>query len=265
MLFDAGLRLAVDRVDLSGIVMPELVPDGSDNRPTITAGGRALPKTLVIVMAVAAVVLPARSVGPADLANGLIAETTVYRIDAAKSRVTIHVGKAGAFSFVAGHTHEVSGPIQTGSVDVDPDTPSQSHVRLAIASSDLTVAAAGEPAGDAPKVLEAMLGEKVLDVRRYPKIAYESTAVTLKSKRGSQLELSVAGQLTIRDVTQPVTVPVQVELGGSGLSARGRFEIKQSAFGIKPISVGGVVSVKDTLAIDFSIVATSAAQSRGPH
>jgi hypothetical protein len=45
-------------------------------------------------------------------------------------------------------------------------------------------------------------------------------------------------------------------LHGSGLSASGRFEIKQSAFGMKPISVGGVVSVKDTLDIDFSIVAT---------
>jgi polyisoprenoid-binding protein YceI len=120
----------------------------------------------------------------------------------------------------------------------------------------LTVSAAGEPAGDAPKVQETMQGEKVLDARRYPSITYESTAVTLKSRRASVLELSVTGQLTIRDVTQPVTVPVHVELAGGRLSASGRFEIKQSAFGIKPISVAGVVAVKDALDIDFSVVAT---------
>jgi polyisoprenoid-binding protein YceI len=185
-----------------------------------------------------------------------ITDTAVYQIDPAKSRVTIHVGKSGLFSFAAGHTHEVAGPIQTGSVDVDPDTPSRSHVQLVIASSELQVSAAGEPAGDAPKVQETMQGETVLDVRRYPKITYESAAVSLRERRGSVLELNVTGRFTIRDVSQSVTLPVHVELTDSGLSASGRFEIKQSAFGIKPVSVAGVVSVRDTLAIDFSIVAT---------
>ena len=107
----------------------------------------------------------------------------------------------------------MSGPIQTGSIDVDLDTPSRSRVDLVISSSELKVSAAGEPEGDAPKVQDVMESEKVLDVRRHPKITYESRSVTLKSRRGNLLELSIAGQLTIRDVTQPVTVPVRVELG----------------------------------------------------
>jgi len=170
--------------------------------------------------------------------------------------VTIHVGKAGAFSFVAGHTHEVSGPIQGGSIDVDLDALARSHVQLTIPSSELQVSAAGEPAGDAPKVQEAIVSEKVLDVQRHPRITFESTGVTLKNRRGNVLELGVAGQLTIRDVAQSVDAPVRVELDGGRLSASGHFEVKQSAFGIKPISVGGVVAVKDALGIDFSIVAT---------
>lgn len=185
-----------------------------------------------------------------------LAEASVYRIDPAKSRVTIHVGKAGAFSFLAGHRHVVSGPIQTGSVEVDLDSISRSHVRLLIAAADLTVSEDAEPAGDAPKVQEAMQGDKVLAVARYPTMKYESTAVGLKSRNGNVLELTIDGQLTIRDVTQPVTLPAHVELGSRGLSASGRVEIKQSAFGIKPISVGGVVAVKDALDIDFSVVAT---------
>ena len=186
----------------------------------------------------------------------LTARTGIYRVDPARSHASIHVGKAGAFSFIAGHTHEVSGPIQTGSIDVDLDTPSRSRVDLVISSSELKVSAAGEPQGDAPKVQEVMESEKVLDVRRHSKITYESRSVTLKSRRGSLLELNITGQITIRDVTQPVTVPVRVEFADSSLSANGHFEIKQSVFGIKPISVGGVVAVKDSLGIDFTIVAT---------
>lgn len=184
-----------------------------------------------------------------------VAEPAVYRIDPVNSRVTIHVGKTGALSFIAGHTHEIGGPIQAGSINVDPaEGPSRSHLRLSIASSALAVSAAGEPEGDAPKVQEAMQSEKVLDVQRHPTISFESTAVTLKTRHESHLELNVTGNLTIRDVTQSIIASVQVELGGNELSARGRFEVKQSAFGIKPVSVGGVVSVKDTISIDFSIV-----------
>jgi polyisoprenoid-binding protein YceI len=186
---------------------------------------------------------------------GLSAEVQSYRVDPANSSATIHVGKAGAFSFVAGHTHEVKGPIESGSVDVDVEAPSRSRVSLVIAASDLKVSAEGEPRGDAPKVQETMDGETVLDVAHHARITYESTSVTVQERRGNRLDLVVAGRLTIRDVAQPVTVPVRVELADDRLTANGRVTIKQSAFGIKPISVAGVVSVKDALDIEFSISA----------
>jgi polyisoprenoid-binding protein YceI len=178
-----------------------------------------------------------------------------YHVDASRSRTTIHVGKAGVFSFVAGHSHEVGGPIQSGLIDVDPDQPTRSRVQLVIAAADLKVEAEHEPEGDAPKVQEAMESEKVLDVAHHPRLTYESSAVTLKDRRGNVLNLNVTGQLTIRDVMREVTAPVRVELDATELAATGRFSVKQSAFGIKPISVGGVVAVKDALEIDFSIVA----------
>jgi polyisoprenoid-binding protein YceI len=190
----------------------------------------------------------------AIVVNAAAAANTTYRVDSANSRATIHVGKAGAFSFIAGHSHEVSGPIQSGSVDFDPDAPAQSRVQLVIAASDLKVSAAGEPAGDAPKVQDAM-DEQVLDVKNNPRITYESTSVTVKNQTGSTLDLILTGRLTIRDVTQAVTTPVRVEVTGTSLTATGHFAIKQSTFGIKPISVGGVVAVKDAIEIAFSISA----------
>jgi polyisoprenoid-binding protein YceI len=184
-----------------------------------------------------------------------VAANATYRVDESKSHATIHVGKAGAFSFLAGHSHEVSGPIQSGSVDVDAEDPSRSRVQLIIAAADLRVAAEREPEGDAPKVQEAMASDKLLDVAHHPRITYESRGVTLKDRQGSVLNLSMTGQLTIRDVMRDVTAPVRVELGETDLAATGRFSIKQSEFGIKPISIGGVVAVKDALEIEFSIVA----------
>jgi polyisoprenoid-binding protein YceI len=189
------------------------------------------------------------------VAVGATAADRTYRVDPSRSRATIHVGKAGAFSFIAGHTHEIVGPIESGSIDVDLDALPRSRVTLVIAAAELKVSAKGEPEGDPPKVQEAMSGEKVLDVARHPRITFESTGATLQSRRGTLLDLMVSGTLTIRDVAQPVTVPVHVDIADASLTASGRFTIKQSAFGIKPVSVGGVVAVKDALDIDFSIVA----------
>jgi len=186
---------------------------------------------------------------------GVAAAAQTYRVDPANSRATIHVGKAGAFSFIAGHAHEVTGPVESGSVDVDLDAPQNSRVSLVIATRELKVSPAGEPEGDVPKVQDAMDSDKVLDVNRFPRITYDSTTVTVKSRSSKVLDLVVTGRLTIRDATETVTTPVRVELDEKALTATGRFEVKQTAFGIKPVSVGGVVAVKDALEITFSVTA----------
>jgi polyisoprenoid-binding protein YceI len=182
------------------------------------------------------------------------AASNAYQVDPAKSRVTIAVGKSGAFSFL-GHKHEVSGPIESGSIDVDPANLSGSRVSLAIATSSLKVSGADEPPEDRPKVQEAMESDQVLGVARYPRITFESTGVTGGQPGTPALDVVVAGRLTIRDVTRPVSVPVHVQLGDHSLNANGRFSVRQTEFGIKPISVGGAVAVKDRLDITFSVAA----------
>jgi polyisoprenoid-binding protein YceI len=184
------------------------------------------------------------------------AAAVAYRVDPARSHATIHVAKTGVLSFAAGHSHQVTGPLRSGTVDVDADHPEQSRLRLAFAASDLKVSSAGEPEKDVPKVQETMDGEQVLDVAHHPEITYQSSAVRLKKRAGNALDLDVTGQLTVRGVPREVVAPVHVELAGDGLVATGRFAVKQSAFGIKPISVAGVVNVKDELDIEFSIAAT---------
>jgi len=177
-----------------------------------------------------------------------------YQIDPQKSVVTIEVGKSGAFSFIAGHTHEVTGPIASGAIDFDRANPSRSHVRIVIATASLKVSARNEPPDDVPKVQEAMQSEKVLWIARFPQLIFDSTSITPGKDQPPAVDLTVGGPLTIRDVQRSVSVPVHAEFAGGTVTATGRFAVKQTDYGIKPISVAGVVTVRDSLDIRFSIV-----------
>jgi polyisoprenoid-binding protein YceI len=68
------------------------------------------------------------------------------------------------------------------------------------------------------------------DVRQFPKATFESTKIeAVNAARG---EYKITGDLTIRDVTKPITLPARVTLNDNGLVLRSRFEIKRSEYGI---------------------------------
>jgi len=169
-----------------------------------------------------------------------------FTVEPAQSKALIEVGKSGAFSF-AGHTHEVEAPLTSGVVHLDPDNPSRADVRLEFNAAALRVTGKGESPDDVPKVTQTMLSDMVLDVKKFPSITFESTAVGGKG--------DVAGKLTIHGTTKPITATVAWKVTGDTLTATGTFSITQTDFGIKPISVGGVVKVKDELNITFTIAA----------
>jgi polyisoprenoid-binding protein YceI len=176
-----------------------------------------------------------------------------FTVEPDQSHALIEVGKSGAFSF-AGHTHEVEAPLTSGVVHLDADDPSRDDVRLEFNAAAMRVTGKGESASDVPKVTATMLSDAVLDVTRYPAITFESTSVTGKGSAAA-LDLSVTGRLSIHGKTQTVTTPVSVKLAGSQLTASGKFVVKQTDYGITPVSVGGVVKVRNELNITFTISA----------
>ena len=202
-------------------------------RPALTLAAVAMTAALVTAPAI-------RAAGP-----------RAFAVEPEQSRAVIEVGKSGAFSF-AGHTHEVEAPLTSGLIRLDPDDPTHGDVRLEFNAAAMRVTGKGESASDVPKVTATMLSDMVLDVMRYPSIAFESTSVTVRGTRAA-LELSVTGRLTIHGRTQTVTAPVSVKIAGDRLTSTGTFVIKQTDFGITPISVGGVVKVKNELNITFAI------------
>jgi len=178
-----------------------------------------------------------------------------YVIDTAASSVQVHVGKSGVFSF-AGHTHEVMAGRFEGRVEADPEDLSRSAVTVTFEASGLLVSAAREPAGDAPKVQDVMVGPKVLDAARFPTISFRSRQVSGRRTGEGAYELQVAGELSLHGVTRAVTVPVRVQVEGATLTATGRTLVAQRAFGIEPVSAGGgTVKVKNEVGVEFRIVA----------
>ena len=162
-------------------------------------------------------------------------------IDVQRSSITIHVGKAGLFS-VAGHEHWVNAPVASGAID-DSATPS---IEFKVNAASMEVKP--DPKVDAKTQAEIQkdMQEMTLESARYPEIAFRSSRVT-KTAEG---QWKVEGDLTLHGVTKPVRADVK----RSGEVYTGRTNIKQTTFGIKPVSVGGgLIKVKDELEIEFQI------------
>ncbi len=177
-----------------------------------------------------------------------------YAIDPATSQITIEVGKTGVFGF-AGHPHEVATNHVTGKVSLDEGDIQRSTVALQIDATSLRVTGKGDPPADVPEVQRVMLSDRVLDVARFPAISFRSRRVSKAAgAAGSATRLTIEGDLTLHGVTRPVTVTPDIVIGADALTARGRFSIKQTDFGIQPVTAGGgTVRVRDAIDIVFEL------------
>ena len=180
----------------------------------------------------------------------------VLTIDAAESRVEIEVGKAGLLGF-AGHAHDVVEPAVSGRVTFDPSDWGRSSVSLEFDASALRVTGKGEPLSDVPEVQRVMMSNQVLDVARFPKIAFQSSRVTLTEPAPASATVLVEGDMTLHGTTRRMVIRAAVTLGpGDRITARGTFSLKQSDYGIVPVTAGGgTVRVKDELDIRFVLSA----------
>jgi hypothetical protein len=100
-----------------------------------------------------------------------------------------------------------------------------------------------------------MYGE-VLDVEHFPEALFESKQVKVQSQGSDLLQANVSGNLQLRGITQPHSFDAHVQVMGTMLRISGEFALRQSSFGIKPVSIaGGALKLKDELKFRFDIVA----------
>jgi len=191
------------------------------------------------------------------LATAASAEPRRYTVDPASSQFVVHVGKTGIFGF-AGHEHEVTAPVHAGTITIDRDHLEASSVELTLEAAALRVTGRGEPADDVPKVQAAMVGPNCLDADRHPTIRFASKSVKATVAADGSVDAIVRGDLSVHGVSREVLVPVHVTISGASLDAMGTMKVQQTAFGIRPITVAGVVKVKDELGIEWRLRARPA-------
>jgi polyisoprenoid-binding protein YceI len=178
-----------------------------------------------------------------------------YTVDAAASQVTVQVGRGGLFAF-AGHDHEVAVPGIGGTIVLDLSDAGRSTVTLAFDATTMRVTGRGEPVGDVPEVQRVMLSDRVLDVQRHPTIAFVSRRIAVLERAAERLAIRVEGDLTLRGVTRRVIVPVDVRLSADRLTAAGKVGVRQTDFGIRPVTAAaGTVRVQDEVDVVFHVVA----------
>ena len=189
------------------------------------------------------------------------AEPLAFAVDPATSHVRLHLGRTGLMKFL-GHEHHIEAPIAEGRVEVVDADPARSSVRLRFESAKLALVPGSEPAGDIPKVEERMRGPEVLEVTRYPEIAFASTSVRSQPLGASRFRLVVAGTLTLHGRSFPVEIPLEVAQAGSGIEARGELALNLRDVGIEPPSVGGVINVANRFTLEFEIRAKGPVANR---
>jgi polyisoprenoid-binding protein YceI len=162
-------------------------------------------------------------------------------IDAEHSGLKVRVYKTGFFSAFA-HNHEIDAPVTQGAVD----TSEQASVKLSVDARKLRVVDPEVSEKDRGDIQKTMLGPEVLDSEHFPEIVFKSTAV---EPNGAD-RWTVRGELTLHGQTRPVAVDVSYRAG----HYTGQATLKQTEFGIKPVSIaGGTVKVKDAVRVEFDI------------
>jgi polyisoprenoid-binding protein YceI len=97
--------------------------------------------------------------------------------------------------------------------------------------------------------------DEVLETDRFSEIVYESSKAT-GSGNGNRYWLALSGELTLRGITRTMPVSAKVIVNGNSLRATGDFQIRQSDFGIPPVTAAaGTIRLKDEVKCTFDILA----------
>ena len=184
---------------------------------------------------------------------------TGYNVNHAKSYLLVIVDKTGVLSF-AGHQHAALATEWSFESSIDASDLKDSAVTIKIPVASLVIDTAearrlagvgsGPSLGDVLKIQDTMLGPEVLDARNYPTIVFTSSSVAAGAS-----ELRVTGQFRMHGQAHEITVPVRYTRSPDGrFDFSGEFRVRQTDFGIKPVSVGmGTVNVKDEVRIRFAV------------
>ena len=165
-------------------------------------------------------------------------------VDRGRSTITVRVQRAAVLG-ISARDYLIDAPIASGKIDE-----AAARVEITIDTGKMTIKS--DPNVN-PRVRDRIQGEMdsiTLEPDKYPEIVFRSTHIGI----GSDGKIKVEGTLTAHGVSRPINVDVNRD----GESYSGHMSLKQTDFGMKPISLGaGIIHAEDLAEIDFKIFAAA--------
>jgi len=180
-------------------------------------------------------------------------EAVPYILDASASIFTVRAFASGLFSGF-GHNPTISVRDFSGEARFVPGTLQSASLDFSVRADSLRVT--DDVSAQDRDDIENRMRNDVLEVSRYPEIAFRSNQVISKPVSEVRFAVTVKGDLTLHGVTCPQDIAAQVMVVDGTIRASGDFSLLQTKFGIRLVSVaGGTLKVKDKLKLSFNIVA----------
>lgn len=184
--------------------------------------------------------------------------TVRYSLDYASSRFTVQAFATGLLS-TFGHNPRIGIRDYDGEIDFVPETYEKALVRINVRTGTMEVL--DEMKDKDRKTLEQTMYEQVLESNRFPNAVYESKQIIVQKLGNDLLSARVTGELSFHGVTQTQSFDARVTPLGAMLRISGDFSVRQSDYGIKPVSfAAGALRLKDELKFNFELVARMKAE-----
>jgi polyisoprenoid-binding protein YceI len=183
--------------------------------------------------------------------TGIAVQTGTYNIDPAHSRIGF-VARHAMVTKVRGSFNEF-----TGSGYFDAENPEASRLELTIQAKSIDTRNDDRDAH--------LRGNDFFDMDNYPEIHFVTTSI----RQLDEANYSVTGDLTIKGVTNPVTVefevsgPVQDPWGHERIGLEGSTVVNRKDWGVNfnvALEAGGVL-VSDKVTLEFEVAAVKAADA----
>jgi polyisoprenoid-binding protein YceI len=179
--------------------------------------------------------------------------TVLYTLDASRSSFVVQAFATGLLAGF-GHSPKIAIRELSGEARFVPDTFADASVRAVAGLKSLEVL--DEMKEKDRRELEHTMFEEVLEVHAHGEALFESTSVVPTRIAEGRYRVRIVGDLTLHGVTRRgIWIQAQVTVSGDELRAKGDFKIKQTDYGIKPVSIAaGALKLKDEVELTFDIV-----------
>ncbi len=148
-----------------------------------------------------------------------------YSVDATKSTA----GWEGSKTIIANWIDRGSIKVASGSVTVASSTITDATVVFDMTSISASQTGNGSEADKVGKLATHLKSDDFFNTEKYPTAIFKATGLTLTSNG----EQTITGNLTIRDVTKPISIPVTVTEEDGVVVVTGKATVDRTVYNVK--------------------------------